>query len=257
MREYSTSGRPREGEEGSWDFAAGQAGGLREREREPSSAFPPVFIVLLLIGTFRLRPPLARTVLCEALTQSVSQSIFSLAFSASNFTSRYGVSEGALPSPRLALLPCSLGGVSSFFSSPKNLLKTFSLQAGGGPPLSVRPLLFAFFHVAPSRFCSFSAVVVQRRFTYHGLMDENAIPPKMLTFAEGKWSASMDRGSRTKRRRRLGRFPPPPADCIEERDSRDSRHKQMKSRNFRNIVHVRAPPPSRPLARKRSIGRNK
>ena len=125
----------------------GRAAREREREREPSSAFPPVFIVLLLIGTFR--PSLARTVLCETLTQSVSQSIFSLAFSASNFTSRYGVSEGALPSPRLpSFLPCSLGGVSSFFSSPKNLLKTFSLQAGGGPlllpPLSALSFLPSF-----------------------------------------------------------------------------------------------------------------
>ena len=95
-------------------------------ERQPSSTFPPVFIVLLLIGTFRPRPSLARTVLCETLSQSVSQSIFSLAFSASNFTSRYAVSEGALPSPRLPPRPCSL-------------TRSLALPPGGGSSVRVYP----------------------------------------------------------------------------------------------------------------------
>ena len=157
-------------------------GGLREREREPSSAFPPVFIVLLLIGTFR--PSLARKVPLRD-THSVCQSVH-LFFGILRFqfyVSLRCLGRGSpLASPSFpALFPHPLARSPArrsllFLFFPKESIEdlfTSSWRRSSPPPppsasASFRlcpPSPFAFFHVAPSRFCSFSAVVVQRRFT--------------------------------------------------------------------------------------------
>ena len=142
MRSFSTSGRAR--------LALESAVGLRQ-----PSCSPLVFFGFLFIGTFR-----------HSLIQ-LRVRFSSLAFSASNFTSRFGVTRGALPlSLPLIFTLSDLGGVFSSFSFPKNPFKTFSLEVGGGPPPPplpppprVRPLVFTSFHVAPSSFGSFSDIV--------------------------------------------------------------------------------------------------
>ena len=125
------------------------AGGLRERER-----------TLFCIPSCFHSAPFDRDIPSASVTRTHSSSArhsLSLSVSPSFLwhsplpilrlvtVSRKGLSP-RLTSP--SFLPCSLGGVSSFFSSPKNLLKTFSLQAGGGPLLlRLRP---------PSPFCLLS-----------------------------------------------------------------------------------------------------
>ena len=121
-----------------------RAGGLRERERT-LFCIPSCFHSAPFdrdIPSVRVRHSHAQSSARHSLSLSVSPSF--LWHSPLPILRLVTVSRKGL-SPRLtspSFLPCSLGGVSSFFSSPKNLLKTFSLQAGGGPPppsASVRP----------------------------------------------------------------------------------------------------------------------